>query len=375
MTNFKYVRAFAFLLALTSIPAEAEAGHKRYILRGPNLQRIKTRALQLKGFHQQDLEFSQAAVMDLDPEAAASLKRELGRQYEVEEDARVTILGRLNILKVSGSALRQPAQITPWGINAVAAPPAWQYAKGAGVKVCVVDTGVQVDHPDLKANIVGGKNFVAYRGKVDPTRYGDDNGHGTHVSGTIAALNNSIGVVGVAPQAKIYAVKVLDKSGSGYMSAVADGIRACVAAGAKVISMSLGSSSDSSLVRDAVTFAASKGVILVAAAGNESGTVSYPAKYPEVWAISAMDSKYKFAYFSNFGPEVDFIAPGVNVYSTTKGSSYASYSGTSMAAPHAAGIVALMLSSGSNRIGALDLGLPLDQQGSGLVNAPSTVGH
>jgi subtilisin family serine protease len=252
----------------------------------------------------------------------------------------------------------------------VQAPEAWQYSRGAGIKVCVVDTGIQKDHPDLAANIAGGRNFVRMGGSVDKTKWNDDNGHGTHVSGTIAAIDNSIGVVGVAPLAKIYAVKVLDRNGSGYLSDVAAGIRECVIAGAHVISMSLGSSGDSSVLHDAVIYAKNAGKVIVAAAGNESGPVLYPAKYSEVWAISAVDKNLKFASFSNFGPEVDFAAPGVTVYSTVKGSGYAYFSGTSMATPHVAGIVALALSAQTNHVVSQTInGLSTDQQGYGFANA------
>jgi len=168
---------------------------------------------------------------------------------------------------------------------------------------------------------------------------------------------------------------VLNRQGSGYVSDVADGVLSCVSKGAQVISMSLGSSSSSELLHSAIKAAKAAGVIVVAAAGNESRAVSYPAAYPEVLAISAVGQTMLFASFSNFGPEVDYAAPGVGVYSTTKGSSYATYSGTSMATPHAAGVVALALSSQSRGLVAVDIGLSSEKQGLGFLDALLTVNN
>ncbi len=345
-------------------------GKKRFVVIGPDTNRMEEHASRFRAKIYHRLSHHRAIVTELDDQMAKELRQSLGRGYRIEEDGKVEILGKLRRLALRTPS--QPAQSAPWGIQAVFAKEAWFYNRGAGVTVCVVDTGVQKNHPDLSANIAGGKNFVRMSGKVDPNKYDDDNGHGTHVAGTISALDNTIGVVGVAPLAKIYAVKVLDRSGSGYMSAVADGIRACVAAGAKVINMSLGSTSDSSLVRDAVKFAASNGVKIYAAAGNESTAISYPAVYAEVNAISAVDSQLKFASFSNFGLAVDYAAPGVNVRSTTRGSTYATYSGTSMASPHAAGVAALMISAQKSSIAADNIGLSPEQQGLGFINALKT---
>ncbi|MEK6853232.1 MAG: S8 family peptidase [Nanoarchaeota archaeon] len=254
----------------------------------------------------------------------------------IEYDAEVQASGK------GKPAPSQPAQQLPWGVNRIDADLA--NGTGAGVVVCVVDTGIDKDHPDLQANIVGGRNFVAKGAVVDPAKWDDDNGHGTHVAGTVAALDNSVGVIGVAPQASLLAAKVLNRQGSGYLSDVIAGIDYCVQSGADVVSMSLGSNSDVQALHDAVDAAYAGGLLLVAAAGNDyGGAVSYPAAYDSVIAVSATDSSDNLASFSNIGGEVELAAPGVSVLSTYKDGSYATLSGTSMAAPHVSGVAALAI--------------------------------
>jgi len=250
----------------------------------------------------------------------------------VEFDAEVQALGK--------PAPSQPAQTLPWGVDRIDAELSTH--SGLGVTVCVVDTGIDKDHPDLQANLAGGRNFVAKGVTVDPTKWDDDNGHGTHVAGTVAALDNTIGVVGVAPSASLLAAKVLKRQGSGYLSDVIAGVDWCVQSGAKVVSMSLGSSSDVQAFHDAVDAAYAAGALLVAAAGNDyGGAVSYPAAYSSVVAVSATDKSDNLAAFSNVGPEVELAAPGVSVLSTWKDGGYATASGTSMSTPHVSGVAAL----------------------------------
>lgn len=338
---------------------------KRYAVSGNSLQELR-RELRNRGEHVQDLKYASAVVAQLTP----ARLRQLEARYSslvFEADNEVHLLGK----PVKQSP--QPVQSTPWGLTAVGADQAYGITRGAGVTVCIVDTGIQANHPDLAGQVIGGENFVVSRGTANPSAWADDNNHGTHVAGTVAALDNSIGVVGVAPQAKLFAAKVLDKRGSGYSSWVADGIYSCVRNQTQVISMSLGSASSSSLIRDAVVAASRAGIIVVAAAGNEGGAVGYPAAYPEVLAISAVDSSLKFASFSNSGPEIDFAAPGVGVLSTIRDGLYGTYSGTSMATPHVSGVVALVLSIGRAQIIANDIGLPWNQQGYGLVSAIKSV--
>jgi len=232
----------------------------------------------------------------------------------------------------------QPSQIITWNIERVGATSSWAISTGDPVKVGVIDTGIDLKHPDLKANIKGGYNAI------NPLKsYTDDHGHGTHVAGIIAALNNSIGVVGVGPNIDLYAIKVLNAKGSGYLSDVIEGLDWAVANGIKVVNMSLGTSQDVPSFREAIVRAYNAGVVIVAAAGNSGGAVVYPAAYPEVIAVSATDKNNQIASWSSRGPEVDLAAPGASIYSTYKGQSYATLSGTSMAAPHVTGAAALII--------------------------------
>lgn len=266
----------------------------------------------------------------------------------------------------------------PWGVDRIDAELAWWISTGSGVKVAIVDTGIDLDHPDLQANIAGNVNII------NPNKTGDDdNGHGTHVAGTVAAVDNTEGVIGVAPAANLYAVKVLDRRGSGWLSDVIAGLEWCITNNMQVINMSLGTSSDILSFHDAIKVVDAAGIIQVAAAGNASrGPVGYPAAYPEVIAVSATDEANQLAGFSSTGPEIELAAPGVNILSTWKGGGYKTIEGTSMACPHVTGTVALALAVGVADIrGTLqatadDLGTPDKDNlyGYGLVDAEEAVG-
>lgn len=288
-----------------------------------------------------DLTLINASVVLLPPKVSDRALLQRPGVLRVDEDVLVFALAK-------PAPAPQPSQVMPWGIDRVDAELVWPSGNEADpVKVAIVDTGISADHPDLKANLMGGYNAI------NPTKsWNDDNGHGSHVAGTVGALNNTIGVVGVGPLVDLYAVKVLNRNGSGFLSDIIEGIQWSVANGMRVINMSLGTSSDVQSFHDAVTAAYNAGVVVVAAAGNSGGAVGYPAAYPEVIAVSATDSSNNLAYFSSYGPEVDLAAPGVSVYSTYKGTGYATLSGTSMAAPHVTGSAALVLNT---PVGAYDV--------------------
>lgn len=244
------------------------------------------------------------------------------------------------------------------------APAAWRDTRGEGVVVAVLDTGCDVDHPDLRENIIGGRNFTPDYGG-DPGNFRDNHYHGTHVAGTIAAADNSVGLLGVAPKAKLLICKVLSGQGSGANDWIAAAIRWCVGwrgpAGERVsiINMSLGGPDYDQNLHLAVKDAVAANILVVCAAGNEGdgnpGTeeISYPAYFPESTAVGAVDLKAKTANFSNANREIDVAGPGVDVYSTYPGGQWARLSGTSMATPHAAGFAALLASKHLKRTGRL----------------------
>ncbi len=229
------------------------------------------------------------------------------------------------------------AQTLPWGVNRIDADLAWAYSKGTGVKVGIVDTGIDMDHPDLAANIHGGYNCIKENSNFD-----DDHGHGSHCAGIAAAIDNTIGVVGVAPEAWLYGIKVLNRRGSGTTADCIQGIQWCTDNNLDVISMSWGSTSYSQAMHDACDAAWNAGLFLVGAAGNSGDSnIIYPAKYDSVVAISATDSSDNLAYFSCYGSAIFLAAPGVSIYSCYKNGGYTTMSGTSMACPHVSGTAAL----------------------------------
>ncbi|MFN3188880.1 MAG: S8 family serine peptidase [Aureliella sp.] len=295
-----------------------------------------------------------------------------------------------------------------WNLNSINAPEAWQAGyTGQGVTVAIVDTGVDLDHPDLVTNLFVNPGEIPGNGLDDDQNgYVDDvhgydfvdrdanpndgNGHGTHVAGSVAAANNGVGATGVAPDAKILPVRVLGDNGSGSTRSVADGIRYAADLGAQVINLSLGGGY-SQAVAAAINYANSLGSIVIAAAGNEGASVpSYPARlssgYNNVLSVGAFNSSSQIAGFSNRvgssnASQVD--APGVSVYSTYLNGSYSRLSGTSMASPHVAGVAALALSanpslSPSTLREYLQTGTTSQARGSdavGIVNAATTVAY
>ncbi|MEV8635151.1 S8 family serine peptidase [Streptosporangium sp. NPDC051023] len=308
-----------------------------------------------------------------------------------------------------------PSYAQQWGLAKINCPEAWNVTTGSpGVTVAVVDTGVDLNHPQLAPLLRPGRDLVDwgpnpavpspwvlegdFAGVDDDPQ--DEVGHGTHVAGTIACLSNDgTGVAGVTWQCRLLPVRVLVRarntvtgrvSGIGSSADIAAGIRWAADNGAQVINLSLGGSTDTTVERDAIAYAVGRGVVVVAAMGNDgTGNPSYPAAYPDVIAVGAVDSTDKRAPFSQTGTHIDVAAPGVNVLSTYWDDTYASLSGTSMASPHVAGLAALILSANSAlssaQVGQIirDTARPLrddpadpvpnDRYGSGLIDAKAAL--
>lgn len=312
--------------------------------------------------------FGSAKVVALLREDAAGTLASRG--FGLEEDLLMFVNGK--------TTSSPPAQTTPWGITRVGASSAWLTTAGAGVKVVIIDTG-RPSHPDVNANPLCA-NFT------NESSCADNNGHSTHVGGTVAALDNATYVVGVAHQADVYFCKALNRRGSGYISWITSCINWASSIGAQVINMSLGASSGTASLEAACNDADASGTLVVAAAGNEGpGQISYPAAYDSVVSVAATDSSDVVAYFSNTNSDVEWAAPGVSILSTCKGGGLCTYSGTSMASPHAAATAALvkaanpalsnacvrsLISSTATDLGAAG---PDTAYGNGLVNAAAAI--
>ncbi len=285
-----------------------------------------------------------------------------------------------------------------WNMKRIRTESAWDYASGRGVTVAVVDTGIACEDyggftkgTDLADTAcVPGWNFVTNNEHAN-----DDQGHGTHVAGTIAqSTDNAIGAVGVAFDARLMPVKVLNKDGWGTTVDVADGIRFAADHGAQVINLSLGGPRNSKVLQDAVNHAKARGVVVVAAAGNSGGAVGYPGGCDGAIGVSATDPNDKLASFSSRGPEVDIAAPGVGVVQQTicnggkdKCERFPAYNGTSMATPHVAGAAALLVSLGVTDPDAVEHALEANARvvddsaagkklyGAGILDAAAAVRH
>ncbi|HEX6308654.1 MAG TPA: S8 family serine peptidase [Longimicrobiales bacterium] len=272
------------------------------------------------------------------PDARVQALRSDSRVEIVERDGPVSLIHPIEAAARPGGG-GGGGQTTPWGITRVGGA-----GDGTGKTAWVIDTGIDLAHADLNTSRACHANFVA-RGKNSPQ---DGNGHGTHVAGTIAAINNGVDVVGVAANAYVCAVRVLDNSGSGTWAGVVDGVNYVAANGASgdVANMSLGGSGTNATLERAVSDAAARGIRFALAAGNSGANAANftPARVngPNIYTISAISSTDCMPSWSNWGnPPVDYAAPGVSVLSTKKGGGTTTMSGTSMAAPHAAGVLLL----------------------------------
>ncbi|MBC7645095.1 MAG: S8 family serine peptidase [Thermoleophilia bacterium] len=267
-----------------------------------------------------------------------------------------------------------------WGLAKIQAQSSWDTAMGLNTTIAVVDTGVDYNHPDLAGKVIKGHDFVS--NDEDPM---DQNDHGTHVAGIAAAVtNNAIGVAGVAPSAKILAVRVLDGTGNGELSAIANGITYAVDHGANVINLSMGGPTGATVLQDAVNYAASHNVVVSCAAGNDASmTLLIPAQYDSCTSVTATDQGDGRASFASGGTGLDLSAPGVGILSTIRNSQYDTWDGTSMSAPFVTGLAAVLASMGLDRTSiistmtstATDLGAPgYDTTfGFGRINAAAAV--
>ena len=237
-----------------------------------------------------------------------------------------------------------PTQQASWGWERIGVHAV--ESNGAGVDIGILDTGIESAHCSL--DVAGGRNFTD---TIPNSNVEDRHGHGTHVAGIASALDNDIGVVGVAPNADVYAVKILDDSGSGTYSSLIAGIDWCMTNDVELISMSLGGESPTTAVDRAIEAADDAGHLLVCAAGNNENkqdgrcaeeTMTYPATHPDVLAVTAMNEDETLASYSGIGTAIDLLAPGTEIVSTYINNNYASASGTSMACPFVTGVAALI---------------------------------
>ncbi|MBM7622414.1 major intracellular serine protease [Bacillus tianshenii] len=241
------------------------------------------------------------------------------------------------------------AQQIPEGVDLIQAPSLWNKGfKGKDTVIAVIDTGCDTSHPDLEGRILAVRNFTD-DDNGDPDKITDYNGHGTHVAGTIAAINAESGVIGVSPEAKLLILKALaGEEGSGSYEWVTSAIEYATSQKVDIISMSLGGPIDVPELHEAIKNAVKNQILVVCAAGNEGDgkhsteEFSYPAGYNEVISVGAVSLQRKSSYFTNSNNEVDVVAPGEKIISTIPGGRYAVFSGTSMSAPHVAGALSLV---------------------------------
>ncbi|MGE3540255.1 MAG: S8 family peptidase [Candidatus Tectimicrobiota bacterium] len=367
-----------------------------------------------------------ALVADIPEQQIKALRRH-GRVKAIHDD--VPMRGdAITFVPVAAPAV----EAYPWGQEAIGVPAARQLLVGlplAGVRVAVMDTGIDGNHPELQAAVVGGYNAMS---GGNPSNYDDDNGHGTHMAGIIAAAGNGQGVIGTVQQTQLVAVKVLDSAGQGYLSDFLNGMEWVMTQNVQVVNMSLSFDVGSPLLEQAIQEMYEAGIIIVASAGNRckgtvandsggddsggddsggddsggddsggdnvipctiaqdpmQGGVKYPGRYAEVIAVGGVDVNNQRASYSRTGPEVTLVAPGGSsatgkVLSTIMGSQYAYGSGTSQATAHVAGAIATVLQIAPSltptqvltllQTTATDLGLPATEQGVGLVDVEGMV--
>jgi len=277
------------------------------------------------GFKQKATHYSFVNTFLVREEDLESLSKLLGkRKFHVSQEVTVKL----------------HADQIPWGVEKIGAPKFWERTKGRGVKVAVIDTGISTSHPDLKGQVKG-RVTILNKGRG----YERISGHGTHVAGTIAAVANDKGIVGVAPEVELYDIRTFGPDGTAKMSDIVAAINWAIEHKMHVINMSFGTSESHPALESAIKRAAKAGIVMVASAGNNGGAVEYPAAYKEVIAVGAVDQNDKLADFSSRGRGLNTRAPGVKIKSTWLKKSYRELDGTSMAAAHVSGLQALMIAS------------------------------
>lgn len=284
----------------------------------PELQHIRTSSL------------LQALICPLD------LQGEIARSrfgLLVEKDSKISVHTPSPANKGKNSSI-------PWGVRRIGAPETWSVSTGYRIRIGVIDTGADFGHPDLRHSLARGINLL---NRISLPY--DDNGHGTHIAGTIAACGGSQGMMGVAPRSLIFPVKAFDHNGSAYVSDIILGIDWCVRNRMHIVNMSFGMKNHSQSLQNIIRKAHSAGIVVVASSGNDkrSRGADYPARYPQTISVGATGKDGKIASFSNHGPYIDIYAPGEKITSSWLGGGYREMSGTSMATSHVSGTVALLL--------------------------------
>ncbi|QCT31646.1 S8 family peptidase [Bacillus velezensis] len=334
--TLKPIMAAALCAGLFSAAAPAHAEtHDRDVIVVYKNQNGKESAIDSGADVEQTYQHLPAVAVSADSQTVKDLKQDPDILY-VEDNVSFQAAGGSDIRPLS--AVQSSSYALPqWDIEPTQVKQAWKEGlTGKKVKVAVIDSGIY-PHDDL--SIAGGYSAVNYT-----SSYKDDNGHGTHVAGIIAAKHDGYGIDGIAPDVRLYAVKALDRKGAGDLKSLLKAIDWSIANKMDIINMSLGTNADSKILHDAVDKAYKKGIVIVAAAGNDGNKkpVNYPGAYSSVTAVSASTEKNGLAAFSTTGKQIEFAAPGTNITSTYLNQMYATADGTSQAAPHVTGMFALL---------------------------------
>jgi len=285
------------------------------------------------------LDIINGVLCELSAGQQAALERMVGIAY-IEPDYAVSILDTPSAMKVEAQEVVPAFENIDWGMYRINAPEAWEIATGVGIKVGVIDTGIDTDHPDLIGAVAGGYSAIG-------SSYEDDNNHGTAVSTVIAARKNGVGIIGIAPGCTLYAIKVLNAKGSGWISDIVKGYQWALGQELDVVNMSLGSYNRSQALIDAMDAAAAQGMATVCASGNDGkASVCYPARNYNALVVGASGYEDTRVEWSNYGEAMKkngILAPGDWVLAGNKSGTWQRVSGTSIATPHVVGVIALLL--------------------------------